>query len=47
MKQYIFDQFVDNILKHTGYTKEQLFAMNRKSELADARRVLYLSLIHI
>jgi len=41
MKQYIFDQFVDNILKHTGYSKEQLFAMNRKSELADARRVLY------
>tara|TARA_R110000824_G_scaffold291145_3_gene479657 strand:- start:2010 stop:2309 length:300 start_codon:yes stop_codon:yes gene_type:complete len=41
MKQYIFDQFVDNILKHTGYSKEQLFAPSRKSEVADARRVLY------
>ena len=41
MKQYIFDQFVDNILKHTGYTKEKLFENSRKSEMADARRVLY------
>ena len=32
MKQYIFDQFVDNILKHTGYTKEKLFENSRKSD---------------
>tara|TARA_B100000900_G_C20256413_1_gene584148 strand:- start:62 stop:361 length:300 start_codon:yes stop_codon:yes gene_type:complete len=41
MKQYIFDQFVENILKHTGFTKEQLFANNRKSDVSDARKFLY------
>jgi|TARA_B100000902_G_scaffold108276_2_gene109999 hypothetical protein len=41
MKQYIFDQFVENILKHTGFTKEQLFANNRKRDGSDARKFLY------
>tara|TARA_B100002019_G_scaffold137226_2_gene118187 strand:- start:463 stop:762 length:300 start_codon:yes stop_codon:yes gene_type:complete len=41
MKQYIFDQFVKNILQHTGLTKEQLFENSRNREYSNARRVLY------
>tara|TARA_R100000935_G_C2837783_1_gene169121 strand:- start:3636 stop:3935 length:300 start_codon:yes stop_codon:yes gene_type:complete len=41
MKQYIFDQFVENIIKHTGCSREQLFENSRKSDMSDARRVLY------
>ena len=41
MKQYIFNQFVDNIVTHTGLSKEEIFDHNRRSEITDARRVLY------
>ena len=41
MKQYIFDQFVNNILEHTGFTKDQLFENSRNREYSNARRVLY------
>jgi len=41
MKEYIFDQFVDNILNHTGLTREQLFENTRKIEYANPRKFLY------
>ena len=41
MKEYIFDQFVDNILGHTGLTREQLFESTRKMEYANPRKFLY------
>ena len=41
MKEYIFDQFVDNILNHTGLTREQLFENSRKIEYANPRKFLY------
>ncbi len=41
MKQYIFDQFVNNIVNHTGYTKEEIFSTTKKSEISLARKVLY------
>ena len=41
MKQYIFDQFVSNILLHTGLTREQIFTNTKKSEVSNARKVLY------
>ncbi len=41
MKEYIFDQFVDNILSHTGLTREQLFENSRKIEYANPRKFLY------
>tara|TARA_R110001606_G_scaffold339685_1_gene487778 strand:+ start:342 stop:641 length:300 start_codon:yes stop_codon:yes gene_type:complete len=41
MKEYIFNQFVDNILSHTGLTKEQLFENTRKMEQANPRKFLY------
>lgn len=41
MKEYIFDQFVDNILSHTGLTKDQLFENTRKIEYANPRKFLY------
>ena len=41
MKEYIFDQFVANILSHTGLTKDQLFENTRKIEYANPRKFLY------
>ena len=41
MKEYIFDQFVDNILSHTGLTREQLFEISRKIEYSNPRKFLY------
>jgi hypothetical protein len=41
MKEYIFDQFVDNIINHTGLTRDQLFENNRKMEYANPRKFLY------
>ena len=41
MKEYIFSQFVDNILSHTGLTREQLFKSTRKMEYANPRKFLY------
>jgi hypothetical protein len=41
MKEYIFDQFVDNILSHTGLAREQLFQSTRKMEYANPRKFLY------
>ena len=41
MKQYIIDQFVENIIQHTGFTREQLFANSRKSDVSDARKFLF------
>jgi len=41
MKEYIFDQFVDNILTHTGLTRDQLFESTRKMEYANPRKFLY------
>ncbi len=41
MKQYIFDQFVNNIINHTGLTREQLFSNTKRSEVSNARKVLY------
>lgn len=41
MKEYIFDQFVDNILSHTGLTRDQLFENSRKIEYANPRKFLY------
>ena len=41
MKEYIFNQFVENILAHTSLTKEELFENTRKSEVSLARKFLY------
>ena len=41
MKEYIIDQFVDNIVAHSGLSKEDIFENSRKSEYADARKFLY------
>ena len=41
MKEYIFNQFVDNILSHTGLTREQLFENTRKIDYANPRKFLY------
>tara|TARA_R110002050_G_scaffold114053_2_gene229296 strand:+ start:10 stop:309 length:300 start_codon:yes stop_codon:yes gene_type:complete len=41
MKEYIFNQFVANILSHTGLTKDQLFENTRKIEYANPRKFLY------
>ena len=41
MKKYLFDQFVENIMLHTGFTKEELFANSRNSDVSDARKFLY------
>ena len=34
MKQYIFDQFVKNIVNDTGYTKQEIFSTTKKSEIS-------------
>mgnify|MGYP003134939651 CR=1 FL=1 len=41
MKQYIFDQFVNNIINHTGLTREQLFSNTKRSDSSNARKVLF------
>ena len=41
MKEYIFDKFVDNILKHTGLTKNQLFENTKQAMVVEARKILY------
>ena len=41
MKEYIFNQFVQNILLHTGLTKEELFENTRKIENSNPRKFLY------
>jgi len=41
MKEYIFNQFVENILSHTGMTKEQLFENSRKIDYSNPRKFLY------
>ena len=41
MKEYIFNQFVENILSHTGLTREQLFENTRKIFNANPRKFLY------
>jgi len=41
MKEHIFNQFVANILSHTGMTKEQLFENSRKINSSNPRKFLY------
>ena len=41
MKEYIFNQFVQNILLHTGLTKEELFENTRKIENSNPRKFFY------
>ena len=41
MKEHIFNQFVANILSHTGMTKEHLFENSRKINSSNPRKFLY------
>jgi len=41
MKEYIFKQYLDNILKHMDITLEELFEQTKRSEVVRPRQILY------
>lgn len=41
MKQDVFNQYVDKVTDLFGLTKEELFSKSKKTELVDARHLLY------
>ena len=41
MKEHIFNQFIDNILKHTGLSREEFFSKTQNGEIVLARQTLF------
>jgi len=41
MKEYIFKQYLDNVLKHLDITTDELFEDTKKSEVVRPRQMLY------
>lgn len=41
MKEHIFNQFIDNILKHTGLTREEFFSKTQNGDIVLARQTLF------
>tara|TARA_R100001369_G_C3239710_1_gene153865 strand:- start:329 stop:625 length:297 start_codon:yes stop_codon:yes gene_type:complete len=41
MKEKIFNQFIDNILDHTGLTREEFFSKSQNGEIVLARQTLF------
>lgn len=41
MKEKIFNQFIDNILDHTGLTREEFFSKSQNREIVLARQTLF------
>ena len=41
MKEHIFNKFIDNVLRHTSLTKEELFSKTKSNEIVFARQTLF------
>ena len=41
MKEFVFNQYVESILKYMDITKEELFTKNKTRDIAEARFMLY------
>jgi chromosomal replication initiation ATPase DnaA len=41
MKEHIFNKFIDNILKHTGLSREDFFSKSQNGEIVLARQTLF------
>ena len=41
MKEHIFNEFLNNILKHTGLSREEFFSKTQNGEIVLARQTLF------
>ena len=41
MKEHIFNQFTENILKHTGLSREDFFSKSQNGEIVLARQTMF------